>query len=147
MLFVSGRLETTVGGPSFRLFTGVPRKALYGFIDRLDFPSLLATFDVPNPNASNPERSSTIVAPQALYLMNGPFVRDAATRLLNAPNIRTASTAKDKLENIMQAMFSRSPSPGEMERALEFLGQGNQQEAWLDLVHGLFLTNEFAFVD
>ncbi|MFZ9860504.1 MAG: PSD1 and planctomycete cytochrome C domain-containing protein [Gemmataceae bacterium] len=147
MLFVSGRLETTVGGPSFRLFTGVPRKALYGFIDRLDFPSLLATFDVPNPNASNPERNSTIVAPQALYLMNGPFVRDAATRLLNAPNIRTASTAKDKLENIMQAMFSRSPSPGEMERALEFLGQGNQQEAWLDLVHGLFLTNEFAFVD
>ena len=74
-------------------------------------------------------------------------MRDAATRLLNAPNIRTASTAKDKLENIMQAMFSRSPSPGEMERALEFLGQGNQQEAWLDLVHGLFLTNEFAFVD
>ena len=79
--------------------------------------------------------------------MNGPFVRDAATRLLNTPNVRDASTAKDKLESIMQAMFSRSPSPGEMKRVLEFLGQGNQQEAWVDLVHGLFLTNEFAFVD
>ncbi|HVL12240.1 MAG TPA: DUF1549 and DUF1553 domain-containing protein, partial [Gemmata sp.] len=81
-LAVSGQLDTKVGGPAVRLFGGNSRRAVYGYVDRLEFPSLLTTFDVPNPAGLAPERTSTTVTPQALFLMNGPFARAAAKQLV-----------------------------------------------------------------
>ena len=49
VLAVSGQLDTKLGGPAVRLFGGNKRRAVYGYVDRLEFPSLLTTFDVPNP--------------------------------------------------------------------------------------------------
>ncbi len=145
LLAVSGSLDAALGGPPFRLFTGGRRRAIYGYIDRLEFPSLLATFDVPNPAASAPERTSTTVAPQALYLMNGPFARDAARRLIGSPAMQSAKTPGEKLDALFLAVFARTPFATERTRALAFVAKG--PERWLDLAHGLLLTNEFAFVD
>jgi hypothetical protein len=147
MLAVSGSLTDTVGGPSVPLFIGKTRRALYGYIDRLEFPSLLATFDVPNPAATSPERSSTTVAPQALYLMNGPFARDAAKKLMNAPAIKGAKTATEKLDALYVAVFARKPTEKESMRLLAFVAKGPEAERWLDLSHGLLMTNEFLFID
>ncbi len=147
MLAVSGSLDATVGGPSFPLFTGKTRRAVYGYIDRLEFPSLLATFDVPNPAASSTERTLTTVAPQALYLMNGPFSRDAAKRLVNSAAVKDAKTPSDKLDNLFLATLSRKPTTPERERLTAFVAKGPEADRWLDLAHGLLLTNEFTFVD
>ena len=62
MLAVSGQLDAKLGGPAVRLFGGNRRRAVYGYVDRLEFPSLLTTFDVPNPAGLTPERTSTTVA-------------------------------------------------------------------------------------
>lgn len=147
MLAVSGGLSNQIGGPSFPLFTGERRRAVYGFINRLEFPNLLATFDVPNPASASTERSSTIVAPQALYLMNGPFARDAARKLLASPAIQSSKPPGEKLDSIMLALFSRLPTDAEKSRVREFLAKGPEADAWMDLVHALLLSNEFAFVD
>ncbi|WP_020468398.1 PSD1 and planctomycete cytochrome C domain-containing protein [Zavarzinella formosa] len=147
LLAVSGSLDTTIGGPSVPLFAGKTRRAVYGYIDRLEFPSLLATFDVPNPAATSPERTSTTVAPQALYLMNGPFARDAARRLVNSPVIKGTKTPAEKLDALFLAAFSRKPTDTERTKLLAFVAKGSEAERWLDLSHGLLLTNEFAFVD
>src|SRR5207248_8857478 len=88
VLAVSGHLDLKVGGPSVRLFGKNTRRAVYGYVDRLEFPSLLTTFDVPNPAGLTPERTNTTVAPQALFLMNGPFARDAAKRLVALPQFQ-----------------------------------------------------------
>jgi len=147
MLAVSGSLDLKMGGPPVPLFAGKTRRAVYGYIDRLEFPSLLATFDVPNPAASSPERTSTTVAPQALYLMNGPFARDAARKLVNAPTVKAAKTPAAKLDALFLAAFARKPSDAERDRLLAFIAKGPEADRWLDLAHGLLLTNEFAFVD
>jgi len=144
LLAVSGGLDGQVGGPSVPMFS-TRRRTVYGYIDRLEFPSLLATFDVPNPAASAPERTMTTVAPQALYLMNGPFARDAAKRLLTVAGVRSAKDPAAKVEGLFLAVFARKPSILERDRALAFVAKG--PERWLDLAHGLLLTNEFAFVD
>ena len=147
MLAVSGSLSTSVGGPSVPLFTGKTRRAVYGYIDRLEFPSLLATFDVPSPAATSPERTSTTVSPQALYLMNGPFTRDAARKLVNSPAVKDAKTREDKLDSLFLAVYSRKPTTNERTRLLAFISQGPEAERWLDLSHGFLMTNEFLFID
>ena len=69
-----------IGGPPMPGLTGAGanRRTLYGFIDRLNLPGLYRTFDFPDPNATSPRRDQTTVAPQALFLMNHPFVIAAA---------------------------------------------------------------------
>ena len=147
VLSVSGSLDLKVGGPSVSFFTGKNRRAVYGYIDRLDFPSLLATFDIPNPASSSVERTSTTVAPQALYLMNGPFVREAAKKVLNTNSIKVIKSTDQKADAIMLAVLGRKPTTKEKLQMINFVMGSNENESWLDLTHGLFLTNEFAFVD
>jgi hypothetical protein len=147
VLSVSGSLDLKFGGPSIPFFTGKNRRAVYGFIDRLDFPSLLATFDIPNPASSSVERTSTTVATQALYLMNGPFVREAAKKVLNLNTIKVIKSTDQKADAIMLAVLCRKPTAKEKLQMINFVMGSNENEAWLDLTHGLFLTNEFAFVD
>ncbi len=147
MLAVSGSLDYTEGGPSVPLFAGRTRRAVYGAIDRLEFPSLLATFDVPNPAATSPERSNTTVAPQSLYLMNGPFARDAAKRWVNSAAVKGASAPAAKLDALFLSGFGRKPTDAEAKRLLAYVAKGPEAERWIDLAHGLLMTNEFAFVD
>jgi hypothetical protein len=144
VLAVSGSLDTTLGGPPVPRF-GSRRRAVYGYTDRLEFPTLLTTFDVPNPAASVTERTTTTVAPQALFLMNGPFARDAAKRLVARPDVQALRDAGAKIDRVYRIVYGRSPSAAEAELARAFVARG--PERWSDLAHALLLTNEFAFVD
>ena len=144
VLAVSGSLDTKLGGPPVSRF-GSRRRAVYGYTDRLEFPTLLTTFDVPNPAASVPERTTTTVAPQALFLMNGPFTRDAAKRLVARPDVQALSDVGAKIDSVYRIVYGRPPSVAEGELARVFVARG--PERWADLAHALLLTNEFAFVD
>ena len=145
VLAVSGQLDPKLGGPSVKLFGANKRRAVYGYIDRLEFPSLLTTFDVPNPAGSVPERTSTTVAPQALFLMNGPFARDAAKKLAASPAVQKLTDPAERLDLLYLTVYGRKPSADERTLALAFVAKGTDR--WADLTHGLLMTNEFAFVD
>jgi hypothetical protein len=144
VLAVSGQLDASLGGPSVKLFGGNKRRAVYGYVDRLEFPSLLTTFDVPNPAGLAPERTSTTVATQALFLMNGPFARDAAKKLVALPAIQKLTDPGERLDLLYVTVYGRKPSAEERKLALAFVAKGQR---WADLAHGLLMTNEFAFVD
>jgi hypothetical protein len=144
LLSVSGNLDPRAGGPPVSI-PGANRRAVYGSVNRLEFPSLLTTFDVPNPAASTPQRTPTTVAPQALYLMNGPLARDAARRLVQSPRVQKLTDPSERLDAIFRTVLGRRPAADERELALAFVAKG--PERWTDLTHGLMMTNEFAFVD
>ncbi|HEX4610165.1 MAG TPA: DUF1549 and DUF1553 domain-containing protein, partial [Urbifossiella sp.] len=145
LLAVAGQLDTKIGGPPVRLLRGNHRRAVYGYTDRLEFPTLLTTFDVPNPAATIPERTATTVAPQALFLMNGPFARDAAKKLVARPDVQRLTEPAARLDRVYRITYGRPPSHGERDLSLAFLARG--PERWADLAHGLLMSNEFAFVD
>jgi hypothetical protein len=145
LLAASGQLDAKTGGPPARLFGANRRRAVYGYTDRLEFPTILTTFDVPNPAASVPERTATTVAPQALFLMNGPFARDAAKKLVARPDVQRLTEPPARLDRVYRLVLGRPPTPGERDLALAFVARGS--ERWADLAHGLLMTNEFAFVD
>jgi hypothetical protein len=146
LLAVSGSLVHTPGGKPVPL-PAANRRAVYGYVNRLEFPSLLTTFDVPNPASLTPQRTSTTVAPQALFLMNGPFARTAAKKLIALPEIKKLTEPAARLVAIFLRVFGRKPSDEERSLALEYLANGPEAERWVDLVHGLLMSNEFAFVD
>jgi hypothetical protein len=148
LLAVSGSLDAALGGPAIDMFGGgfSPRRTIYGFIDRMDPPGLLTTFDFPNPAASSPEREETLVAPQSLYLMNGDFVAECARRFAQRPDV-TSLPALERIERMHQIALARKPTEREVQLAHEYLGAEPAAESWERFAHALLMTNEFVFVD
>ena len=151
LLFASGTLDLTVGGRSVNLLAGSNRRSIYGHVDRLALPGLLRTFDFPSPDTSNAQRDQTTVAPQALYLMNGPLAFDCAKKLLARPEIAGEKDFDRRVELVYRLLFSRLPNPTERTAADEIfappVASRDDSAAWERYVHALLLTNEFAFVD
>jgi hypothetical protein len=86
--------------------------------------------------------------------MNGPLVRQTAHRLLTLPALKN-NNPREKIDAIYRILFQRLPNKEELRLALAYLTAQNdstgdpssQKERWVDYVHGLLMTNEFAFVD
>ncbi|HEY2249495.1 MAG TPA: PSD1 and planctomycete cytochrome C domain-containing protein [Planctomycetaceae bacterium] len=151
LLAVSGTLDLSVGGPSVNLLAGSNRRTVYGFIDRLALPGLLRTFDFPSPDATSGGRDQTTVAPQALYLLNGPLALDCARKVLARPEIAGEKDYTRRIDLLYGLLFSRSPAASDRQLADEFFGPDpasrESNELWERYIHALLLTNEFAFVD
>jgi hypothetical protein len=149
LLAVAGRLDGKVGGPSVRnlLAPGSTRRTLYGFLDRLNVPGLYRTFDFPSPDATSPQRDTTTVAPQALFLMNNPFVHDAAARVLLRPDVAAEKELPAKVAYLHRLLYARGPKALERELAREYLGATPTPTTWQRYVHALMLANEFVFID
>jgi hypothetical protein len=160
LLFISGRLNPKMGGPS--VFPPIPadalqgvrgwmvspdpqdyvRRSVYIFARRnLRFPFLEA-FDLPDTNLSCPKRERSTTAPQALTLLNSSDVMEAAKGLTS----RVMKEAKSNDERITLAYrltLGRRPSETEMKLSREFLKQSPLSE----LCRALLNVNEFVYVD
>lgn len=150
LLAVSGRLNRGIGGASFNDLTAPAstRRTLYGFIDRLNLPGLYRTFDFPDPNATSPKRDGTTVAPQALFLMNHPFVITAAKELLKRPELSRVTDVDERVARLYRAVYLRAPDDGERSAAQAYLADNAYSAtAWERLAQALLMANEFVFVD
>ncbi len=150
LLTVSGRLDRTIGGPPIKSLTaaGADRRTLYGFIDRLNLPGVYRTFDFPDPTTTSPRRDTTTVAPQALFLMNHPFVVGAARGMLARPEIAVARSIDDKVEQLYRTIYGRLPGNDERAWARQFLAASTPAlDRWPSFAQALLMANEFLFVD
>ena len=123
LLAVSGQIDSTLGGPAVQLeATPFPkRRTLYGFIDRQNLPGLFRTFDLASPDAHTPQRFTTTVPQQALYLLNSPFLMETLTQLANRPDLTAVSDINDRIRLMYQLIYSRQPSPRELELGAAYI--------------------------
>ena len=148
LVAVTGKLQPTFGGPAVTILeTFLPRRTLYGHINRQDLAPLYRDFDFPDPAGSSPQRETTTVPPQALFLMNNAFSHACATHLIARPDVQSQPTLEAKLDRVSWILFSRPQSAEEKKLALDYLGTTPNSDQWFRYVHALLLTNEFAFVD
>lgn len=98
----------------------------------------METFDQPENTLSCPKRETSIVAPQALSLMNGELASQAASSLARS------LVGEDKMfvTALFETVFSRRPTPEESDRCREFL----ERQSRASLVLVLINSNEFAFI-
>ena len=161
MLAATDELDQTMGGRPVDLnaVPAVPRRSVYGFINRDVIDNLMSTFDVANPNACTAKRPDTTVPQQTLFALNSEFIQDRALRLA----VQSKSIAGEDQVQRIQAMFRkilcRNPSQAELEHARSFLtdtasSAGNEptasadpEQRWVQLAHALFASNEFTFLD
>ena len=125
LLAVSGSLDRKLGGPASNVLNGfVPRRTVYGFVNRMDLPGLMRAFDFPEPAATSPGRETTTIAPQALYFLNNDFVTECARRLLTRQDIASISgprVAPDRIHRIYRILFARDATADEIAVAMPFL--------------------------
>jgi hypothetical protein len=149
LLAVSGRMSGRIGGPPMPSLTGTEtRRTIYGFLDRLNLPGLYRTFDFPDPNATSPRRDQTTVAPQALFLMNHPFVIEISRSILARPDIAVLSDPRNKVERLFRLIYGRAMSEEEFTTIRRFIEEPPaDQRRWQSFVQAMLMGNEFVFVD
>ncbi len=121
MLAAAGRLDLKSGGLPFALTAqpSVPRRTVYGFIERGRIPAILSTFDFASPDQHAPMRYTTTVPQQALFFLNSPFVVEQAEAL--ARRSESQKDAPQRVRALYQFALGRDPQPNEAEAGVQFV--------------------------
>ena len=145
-LFVTGRLDPTPGGPAFADLA-TPRRTLYLRTVRSNLNTYTLLFDGADPTSIVPARNELTVSPQALFLMNHPFVLSAAEAL--AEETGSAPMPAPVVE-MYRRLYGRAPEENEVqfaETTLRKLGYPESPEALAAYAQVMLGSNEFCFVD
>ncbi len=119
LLTATDKLDRQIGGRSVMIHEDATRRGLYAYVDREDIPGLLASFDLPSPDASQATRARTTVPQQALFLINAKFVIGQAEQL--AAKTSTVASSQERLKTLYQRTLARNPDEEEMRMANAFL--------------------------
>jgi len=173
LLAASGGLERRVGGghpfPSptawgytqhgpFTAVYGHERRSVYLMTQRLQRHPFLALFDGPDPNASTPLRSESIVPTQALFFLNDPLVHQSAQRWSDGL-LQALAGDRECVTRGWQQALQRDPDAEEVAEAMAFLEAWRGQlpagteaavarsQAFAALLRTLLGSNEFLHVE
>lgn len=172
MLAVSGGLDRSRPGehpfPPMNTWTWTqhnPFKAVYPsnhrsvylMTQRIQRHPYLALFDGPDPNASTDVRTSATVPPQALYLMNNPFISEQAARFA-ARLLAATGELRGRIDLAHRLAYGRHARSDEVDRAVDYLGRFQAElarqgvpspatEAWTSYARILLAANEFVYLD
>jgi len=103
----------------------------------------METFDLPENSVSCARRTSSIVAPQAMALLNSPLAIEAAQALAARVQREAGGSADHQVDRIFRLALQRAPTPAERVTCESFVhlhGLAAFARAMLNL-------NEFAYVD
>ncbi|MDB5310187.1 MAG: hypothetical protein JWO38_4389 [Gemmataceae bacterium] len=148
LLSVSGRLDAARGGPAFTDLN-VPRRTLYLMSARTgantsDFGRL---FNRADPSLIVARRDQSVVAPQALFFLNDPFVGGSA-KALAARVVREApANVEDQIRHLYLLTLGRPPTKAEIELGKELLVPAPGPDPWERYCHLILCTNEFLYVE
>jgi hypothetical protein len=162
ILCVSGQLRLDMGGPSFKpnltADYGYPhqdtRRSIYAPLFRNALPELLEVFDGADPSMVTGRRNVSTVAPQALFLMNHPFIREQARRM--ADRLLALKNLDDdgRIARAYRLTVGRPPTEAEYRIARKFLTPpadgakaDNLHENWALFCQALFASVDFRYVN
>ena len=155
MLVVSGELDGTVLGPNIVKAGAIDandtgaqnieygyefkdmRRSVYTPAFRNRRLDLFEVFDFGNINAPLGARTTSTVAPQALFFLNHPWVIARA---------RAAAVRGSSLDAAFAATLGRAPRAGERAKLEAFLAaNGSGEAAWEQVFQALFASVDFRF--
>jgi hypothetical protein len=154
LLVIGGKLDRTRGGMTFPLTLASDytykspslRRSVYLPHFRNSIPELLEVFDVADPSMVTGKRNTSTVAPQALFLMNHPFVAEVASAAAEHL-IKANPENEQRAERAYLATLGRAPTSREREIVLAAVAQAKSPaEGWAAVFHALFASAEFRYV-
>ncbi len=163
VLAASGRLDTSMGGPSVaqavvgKGVAGAPapdyasfdwggpgsgRRSVYRYTFRTLSDPFMDSLNCPNASIMTGARVHAVDAPQALVLLNNPFVTEQSRHLAAAARAESDDNA-GRIRALYRRVLLRDPSPEEAAEASAYAGRHGLE----NLARVLFNTNEFMFVN
>jgi hypothetical protein len=172
LLATSGQLDTTMGGSMLKLKNRAyffdhtskdlttydsRRRSLYLPVVRNHVYDLFQLLDFPDPAVTSGDRATTVVASQALLMLNSDIVMQAASDF--ADRLIVSSDSDDqRLLRLYAIAFGRAPTADEREADMLFLHKVGQTQsdnpndaerrryAWTTLCHVTLAANEFMYL-
>jgi hypothetical protein len=130
-----------------------PIRAVYVPVVRSSMYALFSAFDLPDSAVSNGDRDASVVAPQALFMMNGSVMlkhsKIMAQGLLARADLDDAGRVREAYERAL----SRPATAGEVDQALSFVAKmqgewkGDRLSAWQSFCKSLIASNEFIYIN
>jgi len=160
MLFVSDKLDLTMGGPSVKQFQfkddhspvydyaqfdvaspAAYRRSIYRFVVRSVPDPMMDSLDCPDASLLTPKRNTTMTALQALTVLNNPFVLKQCEHL--ASRVAKAGDLASQITEIYRLTINREPSAAELEKLVSFA----KNHGLPGVCRIIFNLSEFMFVD
>jgi hypothetical protein len=130
-----GRWDNQADGPD------VWRRSLYVYRRRtLSYP-FFETFDLPDQNITAASRNTSTVAPQALTLLNNPFILGQAQLFASALEERAPYDIPLQVDLAYRTALTRPPTGAEAAIGQQLVAQGSLE----DLTHVIFNLSEFLY--
>ncbi len=145
LIAVSQRLNLSMFGIG-TLDQNHPRRSIYLRVKRSKLIPVLQLFDGPDSLQTIGQRAITTTAPQALLMLNNPFVQHSADRLSQRLSRGGAATANEVLTQGFLVTIGRPPSVDERRLAVALL-TADTPAARRDFCQMLFCLNEFLYVE
>ncbi len=142
-------------------YTHLPQyRSVYQPVLRNSLPELYEAFDFPNPSISSGTRSQSVVSPQALAMMNSPWIlaraSHTARRWMGQFDVLSqASVSKQDWDKLLDSMFLEvlGRAPSDIERyashaLIEELeaSKSDREQIVTRLVHGIFASIDFRYL-
>ena len=176
LFFVAGQLNETSFGPPDEVTVrddglvtakgthGGGRRSIYVLHRRTKLPTILENFDSPQMGPNCVERGESIVAPQALHLLNNGAIYELAGRFAERVQRESGSDLDMQIHMVHNLALARSPTQEELNLARESivrfteqwratLGEGTaspheaQQRALRNYCHAIMNSAAFVYVD
>ena len=152
LLFVSGKLDKTTGGPTVNLDdANNNRRTVYGAVSRHDLNGLLRLFDFPDANVTSATRTETTVPQQQLFVLNSEFFINQSKALAARLQDHSEDDITAQVHHAYQLLFGRNADDTEISFARDFLSRANTKTAkltrWEQYAQALLGSNEFLYID
>jgi hypothetical protein len=123
------------------------RRSVYTPAFRNKRLELFEVFDFADINQTIGKRNVSTVAPQALYLLNHPFVLEQAREAAN--RLEDVESTDGKIVAAFKRTLGRAPTPVELEKSLAFITSAPEPvaEAWVRFQHMLFACIDFRYLE
>jgi hypothetical protein len=161
MLAISGQLDRAAGGPGFKpglssdyTFKHTDtRRSVYVPAFRNAMNEALEAFDAADPSMVTGRRNTSTVAPQALFMLNHPFVQEQAKAAAGRLMKEGPTDAAARTDLAYRWTLGRLPTEAEKNVILKYVNgysstaKDAEQESWAQVFHGLFASIDFRYVE
>lgn len=150
ILFVSGEIDTEMGGPAVAE-EKTARRSIYVLNKRNKLATMMNSFDTPDLHNSCAMRDNTTTTIQALTLLNGAWAVSRAERFADLVLSDDGVSVEERIANAYRLALGRAPTQQDIADAHSFLKTADSQNeanrtAWVDFCHVLMNTNEFIYI-
>ena len=144
-----------------------PIRAAYIPVLRSSLYEVFQAFDLPDPTSPNGDRDSTVVAPQALFMMNSSVILNHSKKMAESLLARNDLNDQARIRDAYERALGRQPSSKEIDQGLSFISRMEQEwsttpqqnpsvkegmepaklNAWQSYCKSLLASNEFIYLN